>query len=250
MSSAASSRSAPQGREDPSSGPERALLLDFGGTLDSDGQHWSTQFAQAFTDVQLSVERGALDRAFLAADGELRVLPGIAQLDLRSHVLAQARLMLARLDLSVDLGDAVAEAFVSRSVCHLDRSRRILERHRDRCLYGLVSNFTPNLPRIVEQSGLSHLVDTVVCSELEGVAKPDPALFRIALDRLGVAPGQAAMVGDSLASDIVPARGLGLTTCWIRGDMVFVADDARAAHHVVRSLSQAIECLEQDGFFG
>jgi HAD superfamily hydrolase (TIGR01450 family) len=44
------------------------------------------------------------------------------------------------------------------------------------------------------------------------VGKPEPPLFRIALDRLGVTAGQAAMVGDSREADIAGARGVGMRT--------------------------------------
>jgi HAD superfamily hydrolase (TIGR01450 family) len=44
------------------------------------------------------------------------------------------------------------------------------------------------------------------------VGKPEPPLFRMALERLGVAPADAAMVGDSVPSDIRGARGVGMHT--------------------------------------
>jgi len=44
------------------------------------------------------------------------------------------------------------------------------------------------------------------------VGKPQPPLFRIALRRLGLAPGEAAMVGDSVESDIAGGRGAGMRT--------------------------------------
>jgi len=44
------------------------------------------------------------------------------------------------------------------------------------------------------------------------VGKPEPPLFRIALRRLGLAPAQVAMVGDSVESDIVGGRGVGMRT--------------------------------------
>jgi len=44
------------------------------------------------------------------------------------------------------------------------------------------------------------------------VGKPEPPLFRIALRRLGLEPTQAAMVGDSVESDIAGGRGVGMRT--------------------------------------
>jgi len=53
-------------------------------------------------------------------------------------------------------------------------------------------------------------VDTVVDSELVGVAKPDPRIFEIALDRLGVPAGRALHVGDTPAADVDGARAAGV----------------------------------------
>jgi len=44
------------------------------------------------------------------------------------------------------------------------------------------------------------------------VGKPEPPLFRMALERLGLPPSRVAMVGDSVTADIVGARGVGMPT--------------------------------------
>ena len=47
------------------------------------------------------------------------------------------------------------------------------------------------------------------------IGKPERPLFQIAIDRLGCLPHQAAMVGDSTASDIAGGRAAGMFTIWI-----------------------------------
>jgi putative hydrolase of the HAD superfamily len=51
-------------------------------------------------------------------------------------------------------------------------------------------------------------------SEEAGVAKPDPKIFEIALDRLGVGALETVMVGDSWINDIAGAAAAGLRTVW------------------------------------
>jgi FMN phosphatase YigB (HAD superfamily) len=48
------------------------------------------------------------------------------------------------------------------------------------------------------------------------VDKPDPALFRRALDRAGCAPEDAVMIGDRTDNDVAPAKSLGMQTVLIR----------------------------------
>jgi HAD superfamily hydrolase (TIGR01549 family) len=62
--------------------------------------------------------------------------------------------------------------------------------------------------------GLTPLVDELVVSEDVGVSKPDPVIFHLALARLDAEAGQAVMVGDSWAADIVGAAAAGIRPVW------------------------------------
>lgn len=76
---------------------------------------------------------------------------------------------------------------------------------------GLLSNWGPSLRRILEAHDLLHRFEAVVISGEEGLAKPDLAIFDIALDRMGELPGpHVVYVGDDPEHDIVPSRELGL----------------------------------------
>ena len=66
----------------------------------------------------------------------------------------------------------------------------------------------------VEHCGLSPHIDSLVVSEEVGVAKPDPHIFRIALDRVGARPDEAVMVGDSWAADVAGALAAGIVPVW------------------------------------
>ena len=73
----------------------------------------------------------------------------------------------------------------------------------------VVANWDCALPEHLERVGLLGLFDTVVTSARAGVAKPDPAIFRLALDELGVEPDRAVHVGDE-PLDEEGARAAGL----------------------------------------
>jgi len=53
-------------------------------------------------------------------------------------------------------------------------------------------------------------VGAVIDSTVVGVAKPDPAIFHLALERLGVEPGRAIHVGDMPAADVAGALAAGV----------------------------------------
>jgi putative hydrolase of the HAD superfamily len=73
---------------------------------------------------------------------------------------------------------------------------------------GLLSNTSRDLERFVEHHGLD--VDAVLTSRAHGKTKPHETIFRAMLDRLGVEPGAAAMVGDTLEDDVEGARAIGM----------------------------------------
>jgi putative hydrolase of the HAD superfamily len=100
----------------------------------------------------------------------------------------------------------------------------------------VVSNWDVSLHDVLERTGLRPLVDAVVISAELGVAKPDPAIFRAALDRLGAAADGAVHVGDSLEHDVAGARAAGL-------EAVLVARNGAAAPSGVRTVASLAELV-------
>ena len=68
----------------------------------------------------------------------------------------------------------------------------------------------------MEERGIRKYFDILILSAEEGVAKPDPEIFRRALERAGCEPDEAVMIGDRLDNDIIPAAKLGMKTVWVR----------------------------------
>jgi putative hydrolase of the HAD superfamily len=92
----------------------------------------------------------------------------------------------------------------------------LMEMVRQHARTAVVTNNT-----VIEQEeklatfGLWPHVDALITSEECGFAKPDPAIFRSALDRLGVEAHEAVMVGDSWVNDIVGAANIGMRAIWL-----------------------------------
>ncbi|MER7790597.1 HAD-IA family hydrolase [Streptomyces sp. NPDC097640] len=70
----------------------------------------------------------------------------------------------------------------------------------------VVSNIGWDLRPVFRAHGLDEFVDAYVLSFEHGVQKPDPRLFRVACDALGLAPEDAVMVGDDRRADAGAAR--------------------------------------------
>jgi len=86
----------------------------------------------------------------------------------------------------------------------LDRARALGVR------VAVISNSEGKLEAILDELGISCAIDLLVDSGLLGIEKPDPRLFRIALDRFGVPPARALHLGDNFATDVLGARAAGV----------------------------------------
>jgi HAD superfamily hydrolase (TIGR01549 family) len=97
----------------------------------------------------------------------------------------------------------------------IDGAAILLPLIRSRARVGVVSNNLLEEQREkLRHCGLDGFVDALVVSEEAGVSKPDPLIFRLALDRLGCEAGEAVMIGDSWAADVAGARAAGIRAIW------------------------------------
>jgi putative hydrolase of the HAD superfamily len=75
---------------------------------------------------------------------------------------------------------------------------------------GMITNAWPNVRRFLENEGhVADAFDLIVVSAEEGLIKPDPRIYRLALDRLGVAAGDAVFV-DDMEENVAAARAVGM----------------------------------------
>lgn len=121
-----------------------------------------------------------------------------------------------------------------------------LRRLRELYHIGIIANQVPGCTARLRAWGLLPHIDLVVSSAEEGVSKPDPRIFQIALDRAHCAPQAAVMAGDRIDNDIRPARALGMRTVWLRqglGGLVEPKTAAEQPDYTVADLSGLVDLL-------
>lgn len=80
----------------------------------------------------------------------------------------------------------------------------------ERFRLGIIANQPPQALDFLEREGFLPLFDVVILDSQHTARKPDPALYRIALDHAKVDPPNSLMVGDRLDNDVIPARRVGM----------------------------------------
>lgn len=97
-----------------------------------------------------------------------------------------------------------------------DRADEVLSALHGRFRLGVIANQLPGSAARLAAHGLSAFFDVHIASAEAGVAKPDPAIFAMALDQAGCSPERAVMIGDRLDNDVGPARALGWRAVRVR----------------------------------
>ncbi len=217
----------------------RAILFDFGGTLDSDGEHWLDRFYALYKDLGFRIPLPEIKRAFYHADGLCSSDPQIVSLGLRPLMIRHVRSQFAALGLEDDEKEReMVEAFCTESERFLRRNARLLRRMRGRYRMGLVSNFYGNVATLCDEAGLAPALDVILDSTVVGMSKPDPRIFRSAIERLQLLPEEVICVGDSFERDIIPARELGMKTVWLKGPHPRMPENPGPVDASISSLSE------------
>ncbi|WP_329420425.1 HAD-IA family hydrolase [Streptomyces sp. NBC_01693] len=149
---------------------------------------------------------GTTEDIAYAPETDLPLLLGRITLDERAETVGRALAGRVGEATARELGRALAEA-----PFHADEAVvALLRRVRARVPLVLVTNATPRLADDLAALGLTDLAHHVVSSAVEGVAKPDPAIYRIAAARAGVPMDRCLFVDDS-RENIDAAVALGTT---------------------------------------
>ena len=195
-----------------------AVLFDFGGTLDGDGLHWLDRFYDIYSSQPaLDLPRERIKDAFYYADAQLEADATIAACGFREMMRRHCDHQLARLGIAdARLRDALASGFADPAIEALKRNRGVMEElHRAGLRMGVVSNFYGNVDALCREAGMGPYLDVVLDSSVVGLSKPDPRLYQLAAERLGLPPEQIVMVGDNFDRDVRPARAVGMRAYWL-----------------------------------
>lgn len=193
----------------------RALLFDFGGTLDAEGVPWKERFFRLLGEEGLAVGREEFEPAFYGAcdrlEGTIGERAGFCEL-----VALVAEGLAMRLGQDPERLRRVGGRFAEDALHQLSESAALLARLSRRFSIGIVSNFYGNLEAVCDEVGLAPWIGAAVDSTRVGCKKPDARIFRAALDALGASPSEAVFVGDSPTRDMAGARALGMRHVWLR----------------------------------
>lgn len=229
---------------------KKALLFDFGGTLDTDGIHWSEKFFEVYMHFHIPVSKENFREAFVYSE---RTIANIIKPDfnLKQTLKTQITYQLEYLqknnlvpEVFSFITDELTEYCYRTVIQNVEISKEILEQLAPEYLLAVISNFYGNVVTVLEELSLKKYFTSIVDSAVVGIRKPDPKIFEIALNELGVSPIDAVMIGDSYNNDIAPAKAIGCKTIWINNKGWDEQNENNRADIIIKSFKELPQILE------
>lgn len=227
----------------------KGIIFDYGGTIDSRGVHWSEVIWDGYQAAGVPVDKPTFREAYVFAERELARTRHI----LPHHTFADLLLIKMRIELQwladqshLPAGAAELWAKPVADYCYdaaknsIADARPVLDALYERYPMVLVSNFYGNVESVLEDFDLRSYFRSIIESAVVGVRKPDPQIFRLGVDALGLRPEEVLVVGDSYKKDIVPAESLGCHVAWLKGKGWTADEDAQMHPSIIASLSELL----------
>ena len=224
----------------------RALLFDFGGTLDGEGIHWRDRTYRFLHQMYPEIDRETFDQVDRASVDRLITGGRGPELSLRETMDVIATGIYEGLGLDSDVKDRYVDFFCEGAKECLDRNRRWLATLREQYRLGVISNNFGNTQGWCDEYDLSPLLDIVIDSTVVGISKPEAGIFHAALTGLGVSPEEAIYTGDTYSDDVVGAKGVGMWAAWLVGAENKECPDASLVDVELITLQELEEFLDSE----
>ena len=231
----------------------KGYIFDYGGTLDTGGQHWGKVIWHTYERQQVPVSEEAFRDAYVHAERTLGRNP-IIQPDFTFYktIETKIRIQLEYLQEKNDVSSVssylkpLTDSLYEATVKETAKSREVLLQLKQQYPMVLVSNFYGNIATVLQEFKLDGIFDTIIESAVVGVRKPDPQIFTLGVEALGMQPDEVVVVGDSMDKDIIPAGKAGCHTVWFKGEG-WTNDpvDESPAGKVITDLTQILENNEE-----
>lgn len=232
----------------------KAIIFDYGGTIDSRAEHWSEVIYRGWKEAGLDYPKELFRECYVYGERFIEANPQTIKPDY-DYGETMLRKIIAELECLEEktgekLPDLEGTAKKAAKYCDefaaicVSEAKPTLEALSKKYPLALVSNFYGNVESVITAYGIRPLFQFVIDSTDVKVRKPDPRIFAIAIERFGLKPEEVLIVGDSLKNDILPGDKLGCPTVWIKGKGWTDKDDAVVHEPMIKTLPELLPLLE------
>lgn len=230
----------------------KGIIFDYGGTIDTRGVHWSEVIWDAYQKAQVLITKEQFRDAYVFAERELaRTRHILPEHDFHDLLLIKMRIELQYLAASQFIPSELIDP-KSREIakyCYeaarqcVDEAKPVLKALYKEYPMVLVSNFYGNVEAVLKDFGIRQYFQKIIESAVVGIRKPDPRIFELGCEALGISPDHTLVVGDSYKKDIQPAESIGCQVLWLKGKGWTAAEDAQLHPNIIASLSDILALM-------
>lgn len=230
----------------------KGIIFDYGGTLDTAGEHWSEVIWEAYRQSAVIVDKAEFREAYVYAERELarerHILPAhdfndLLQIKMKIELEFLAEKGLFPPALVDDRAKMIADICYRQAKETVASTIPVLESLSEKYPMVLVSNFYGNIETVLEDFGIRKYFKAIIESAVMGVRKPDPRIFEHGVKALGVLPGETLVIGDSYRKDILPAESIGCQVLWLKGKGWTEEEDAQLHPNIISSLGEVLNVM-------
>ena len=232
----------------------KGIIFDYGGTIDTGGDHWSEIIWDGYCKSGVAVTKEDFRVAYVYAERELaRTLHILPHHNFHDLLLIKMQIELQYLAQEGKFPHADVDSKASEIADYCYQTARkfagnaagVLKKLSSHYPMVLVSNFYGNIGTVLKDFGIDNYFKKIIESAVVGIRKPDPAIFSLGVEALGLKPEEVLVVGDSYKKDILPARSLGCRTAWLKGEGWAPEEDAQQDPCQISSLEELLTLLPE-----
>lgn len=228
----------------------KGIIFDYGGTIDSRGVHWSEVIWDGYCHAGVPVSKQDFRDSYVYAERELaRTRHILPQHNFYDLLLIKMQIELGNLaelgklpqQAAAQYAEPVAQYCYEQARSSVEEARPVLDALHSRYPMVLVSNFYGNVETVLADFDLRRYFKQIIESAVVGVRKPDPRIFMLGVEALGLQPGEVLVVGDSYKKDIVPAESIGCHVLWLKGKGWTAEEDAVQHPCIIKKLPEVAD---------
>jgi FMN phosphatase YigB (HAD superfamily) len=238
----------------------KGILLDYGGTIDTNGLHWANVLKDSYARFEPGVTGELFADAYVFGERSLAINPIVKPshnfLDILRLKVEQEFNFLREKGCALTDGhiEAIAQECNDFAKETIAKAVPVLAQLAAEYPLVMVSNFYGNLNTVLKDFGIARFFQHVIESAVVGVRKPDAKIYRLGIDALQLQPAECLVIGDSFGKDIVPAKQCGCIAMWLNAkgweeDRHTIAKDGYKADIEIKDFSEVLAFGKFDGSF-
>lgn len=207
----------------------KGIIFDYGGTIDTNSRHWAEVLWEKYQEFNVPVDKASFREAYVHGERSLAKFPLIKpehnfhdMLNIKLNIQISYLIDNGKIDGSLaekyNYAKSIADSSYRYVLDVLQKTRPVVVQLSSEYKLVLVSNFYGNIETVLKDFGLYDYFSGIIESSVVGVRKPDPAIYRLGVEAIGLPAGEVLVVGDSFSKDVIPAKSVGCKVAWLKGE--------------------------------